>query len=304
MIKKLNITYLLFAICLLVNNATSLAATSSDCEQMQIEKGFPSYYCDCKEGNIKFRLPIDVEVTDTIWYKGWASDLSHGLSAYLHSDCDLNFEVYTSCSAKEPRYQAVFSQNKANSIDGEAIKRKLEENQVGNLDIAFYICISPMGGESGRLIMRKESDGMPSSCDDPLHMLPGMSLYSTQTTDVYVFDPQEQYDLTDVIIEWVPDTYTPCNLLVTRGACDGPTVAQVTMQADDLYILPAQHVRQAHQNNELLYFHFSHAAKTAGMINCLIPEYEENYTEITLCQGKGLQVNDTLLTEPYTSTMG
>ena len=303
MIKKLNITYLLLAIGLLVNTATSLAATSSNCEQLQQENGYPSYYCDCKENATAFKLPIDTIIFgSSIWYVGTAQELSNGISAYLHSDCDLDFKVYMGCGAIKSVYQAFFEQNKANSVDAESIKRKLEENYVGESQ-RFYICISPIVGQGGRLIMRKQNDGMPSTCDDPLYIFPGMSLYTTRTNDVYVFNPQEQYDLTDVIIEWVPDTYTPCNLLVTRGACDGPTVAQLTMQADDLYILPAQHVRQAHQNNELLYFHFSHAAKTAGMINCLIPEYEENYTEITLCQGKGLQVNDTLLTEPTVYTI-
>lgn len=295
----MNLQRFFVAFSLFVFATVLLAQPSDDCLRLQEERGFPSYYCDCKEGYTNFQLPVDTVISyQPIWFKGWVSDLYDGLSAYLHSDCDLNFEVYASCTAKEPRYQAIFSRNKANAIDGESIKRKLEENQVGNLDIAFYICISPMGGEGGRLIMRKESDGMPSTCDDPLYMLPGMSLYSTQNNDVYVIDPAELNSLTDIIIQWEPDKTTSCQLKVTRGSCNGPIMAQTTLETDDAYIIPAADIRQSLSNNEQIFLHFSHAANTAGMVHCLAPEYEENYIDTLLCQGMGLEVHDTLLTEP------
>lgn len=300
----MNLQRFFVAFSLFVFATILLAQPSDDCLRLQEERGFPSYYCDCKEGYTNFQLPVDTVISyQPIWFKGWVSDLYDGLSAYLHSDCDLNFEVYASCTAKEPRYQAIFSRNKANAIDGESIKRKLEENQVGNLDIAFYICISPMGGEGGRLIMRKESDGMPSTCDDPLYMLPGMSLYSTQNNDVYVIDPAELNSLTDIIIQWEPDKTTSCQLKVTRGSCNGPIMAQTTLETDDAYIIPAADIRQSLSNNEQIFLHFSHAANTAGMVHCLAPEYEENYIDTLLCQGMGLEVHDTLLTEPTIYTI-
>ena len=300
----MNLQRLCVAFSLFIFATTLLAQPSEDCLRLQEERGFPSYYCDCKEGYTDFQLPVDTVLSyESIWFKGWVSDLYDGVSAYLHSDCDLNFEVYTSCTAKSPKYQAVFAQNKANAIDGEAIKRKLEENQVGNLDIAFYICISPMGGEGGRLIMRKESDGMPSTCDDPLYMLPGMSLYSTQNNDVYVIDPAELNSLTDIIIQWEPDKTTSCQLKVTRGSCNGPIMAQTTLETDDAYIIPVADIRQSLSNNEQIFLHFSHAANTAGMVHCLAPEYEENYIDTLLCQGMGLEVHDTLLTEPTIYTI-
>ena len=300
----MNLQRFFVAFSLFVFATVLLAQPSDDCLRLQEERGFPSYYCDCKEGYTNFQLPVDTVISyQPIWFKGWVSDLYDGLSAYLHSDCDLNFEVYASCTAKEPRYQAIFSRNKANAIDGESIKRKLEENQVGNLDIAFYICISPMGGEGGRLIMRKESDGMPSTCDDPLYMLPGMSLYSTQNNDVYVIDPAELNSLTDIIIQWEPDKTTSCQLKVTRGSCNGPIMAQTTLETDDAYIIPAADIRQSLSNNEQIFLHFSHAANTAGMVHCLASEYEENYIDTLVCQGMGLEVHDTLLTEPTIYTI-
>ena len=165
------------AMSLFVFATTLMAQTSDDCAKLQADKGYPSYYCDCKEGYTDFILPIDTIVDgEPIWYKGWVSDLYDGVSAYMHSDCDFNFEVYTSCSSQTPKYSALFAQNQANSIDGEAIKRKLQENNVGDIDMAFYIRISPIAGNGGRLIMRKQNDGMPSTCDDPLYIFPAVLL--------------------------------------------------------------------------------------------------------------------------------
>ena len=286
------------AVVLIVVSFSALA--SDECARLQEEKGYPSYYCACKENHHTFVLPIDTFVSyDTIWYRGRISDLYGGLSAYLFSDCDLNFEVYTGCSAKNAAYQALFEQNKANAIDGESIKRKIESNSlVGDLDLEFYICISPVSGEGGRLIMRQESDGMPSTCDNPLYMMPGMSLYTTLSDDVYVIDPNKMYDIHDIILQWEPDANTPCQLHITSNTCDGPTVVQTILEANGLYILPAERVWQALENNELLYVHVGHAANTAGMIHCLIPEYEENYYEEYVCQGKGFLLDDMLITEP------
>ena len=301
---NMNLKHYFLAFCLALLSTSLLAAIPANCDSLQQAKGYPEYYCDCKYDYTNFQLPLDTVISyEPIWLKGWVSDLYDGLSAYLHSDCDLNFEVYASCTAKEPRYKAIFTQNEASAIDGEAIKRKLEENQVGNLDVAFYICISPIGGKGGRLIMRKESDGMPSTCEDPLYMLPGMSLYSTQANDVYVIDPTELNELTDVILQWEPDMVSSCHLQVTSGSCDGPTIAQTTLETDDAYVLPAADIRQALQDNENLYLHFSHAANKAGMVRCLAPIYEENYIDTLLCQGMGLAVHDTLLTEPTVYTI-
>ena len=292
------------AICLFVFATTLMAQISDDCAKLQADKGYPSYYCDCKEGYTDFILPIDTIVDgEPIWYKGWVSDLYDGVSAYMHSDCDFNFEVYTSCSAQTPKYSALFAQNQANSIDGEAIKRKLQENNVGDIDMAFYIRISPIAGNGGRLIMRKQNDGMPSTCDDPLYIFPGMSLYTTRPNDVYVVDPNQLYDLTDIILQWEPDTNTPCQLQITQATCDGPTIAQTTLHSDDIYILPAQQIKQAKDNNQQLYFHLNHAANTSGMFHCLAPEYEEYYIDTLMCQGMGLQVGDTLLTEATVYTI-
>jgi hypothetical protein len=190
----------------------------------------------------------------------------------------------------------LFEQNKANAVDGDYIKRKLEE-QIGDMDVFFHCCISPIAGQGGRLVVRAESDGIPSDCDDPLAMLPGMSLYSVREKDVYVVNPAELSSVQPFMLRWSPSGYEQCQLQVTAASCDGPVLAQTTLDARVIYFLPSEIMQQAKENNYLLYFHFTHDISAPGKIQCLKPEYEESYVDTTLCQGLSVAVNDTLLME-------
>ena len=286
---------------LLVFAPTLLAQIPEDCADRQQANGWPEYYCDCKYNYQDFTLPLDIQVSESKWFKGNINELAQGISAYLHSDCEFSFEVYISCTAKEFRYQAVFAPNVANTVDGSTIKRKLEEEGFGQVDASFYICITPINGLGGRLIMRSEADGMPSACDDPLYIFPGMSLYSTQPADVYVIDPSNIEEATDIIIHWQGDNNTPCDLQLTTNSCDGPLVDEATLDAtNNCYTLTAEVLDEAWFNDEKFYLHFSHASGTAGFVHCLVPEYTAVHTDTTVCQGMGVQMEDTLLTETTT----
>lgn len=295
---------LLLSFLLLASTSTLLAQIPEDCADRQQANGWPEYYCDCKYNYQTFALPLDLQVSESIWFKGNVSELAQGISAYLYSDCEFSFEVYMSCTAKTPRYQTVFEPNQANSIDGSTIKRKLEEEGFSELEASFYICITPVNGLGGRLVMRSEADGMPSSCDDPLYIFPGMSLLSTRTYDVYALDPNNLPVETDFIFQWKGNDHAACQLDVTIGSCDGPTIAQVDMLSpNDIYVLSAEIVDEAWNNNEQIFLHFSHDPNTSGFVCSYTPEYEENYIDTLLCQGMGLEVHDTLLTEPTIYTI-
>ena len=281
--------------------STLLAQIPEDCADRQQTNNWPEYYCDCKYTAEDFSLPLDIQISDTRWFKGKISDLAQGISAYLNSDCPMKFEVYPFCTSKTPEYEKIFEQNQANSIDGTSIKNRLEEAGYGSVEATFYISISPVNGLGGRLILRPEADGMPSSCDDPLYIFPGMSLYSTQPTDVYVIDPSNIAEATDIIIYWQGDNNTPCDLQLTSNSCDGPLVDEVTLDAtNNCYTLTAEVLDEAWFNDEKFFLHFSHAPGSTGFVHCLVPEYTAAYTDTTICQGMGVLLGDTLLTEPTT----
>ena len=57
--------------------------TAENCGEISAVQGWPSYYCDCKFNYLDFSLPLDIEISDSTWFKASLSDLSKGLSAYL-----------------------------------------------------------------------------------------------------------------------------------------------------------------------------------------------------------------------------
>ena len=294
----MNIHRLLISFVLLALATTLVAQIPEDCAERQQANSWPEYYCDCKYNYQDFTLPLDMNISQSTWFRGKISNLVQGISAYLHSDCEFKFSVYLFCTSDKPEYEVIFAQNQANSIDGSSILRKLEEAGYGDSDAQFYICITPINGLGGRLIMRSEADGMPSSCNDPLYIFPGMSLYSTQPADVYVIDPSNIAEATDIIIHWEGDNNTPCELQLTSNSCEGILVDKVTLDAtNSCYTLTAEVLDEAWFNDEKFYLHFNHAPNTAGFVHCLVPEYTAVYTDTTICQGIGVQVADSLLTE-------
>ena len=298
----INIHKFLTVVSILIFTTIALQAQiPEDCADRQHANSWPEYYCDCKYTAEDFTLPIDTNISHTIWFKGTISNLAQGISAYLHSDSPMKFEVYPFCTSKTAEYEKIFEPNQANSIDGTSIKQRLEEAGYGSTEGTFYICVSPVFGIGGRLILRSEADGMPSSCDNPLYIFPGMSLYSTQPTDVYVIDPSNIGEATDIIIHWDGDNNTPCELLLTSNSCDGAVVDEVTLDAtNNCYTLTAEVLDEAWFNDEKFYLHFNHAPNTAGFVHCLVPEYAIVCTDTTICQGMGIQLADTLLTESTT----
>ena len=297
----MNIHRLLISFVLLTIITTLMAQIPEDCADRQHANSWPEYYCDCKYTAEDFTLPIDTNISHTIWFKGTISNLAQGISAYLHSDSPMKFEVYPFCTSKTAEYEKIFEPNQANSIDGTSIKQRLEEAGYGSTEGTFYICVSPVFGIGGRLILRSEADGMPSSCDDPLYIFPGMSLYSTRPTDVYVIDPSNIEEANDIIIFWDGDNGASCELQLTSNSCDGTVVDEVTLDAtNNCYTLTAKLLDEAWFNDEKFYLHFNHAPNTAGYVRCLVPEYSIVYTDTTICQGMGIQMADTLLTESTT----
>ena len=270
--------------------------TPENCSEISAAQGWPSYYCDCKYGYLDFALPLDIEISDSTWFKASLSDLSQGLSAYLYSDCNMSFDVFVACTNEEPKYQKEFTSNQTNSIDGQTIRERLEE--YGYADGTFYICIAPIYGFGGRLLVNTQDQGFHTSCDNPLYILPGMSLYSTNATDFYALSPNDIPYGEDVIIHWQGEDNTPSQLTITSYSCDGDLVDQLTLDASHpCYTFSAERIDQAWSDDEVFYLQFSHEPNTAGFVHCLTPEFTAVYHDTTICQGMGIQLSDTILTQ-------
>ena len=279
-----------------------LAEIPSDCEERREKNGWPSYYCECNYNYHDFSLPIDMQVSDTVWFRAYLSDIIRGMSAYLHSDCDFQFNIYTRCSVHEPNHTAIFSQNKTSTLDADFITQKLIEMgyDPDGVNARFYLSISPINGMGGRIICTPIDQGFHSTCSDALHLFPEMSILSSHTDDVYVIDPSDIPAGEDVCVRWQSATNTPCHLRVTRGTCDGKTIAEMDFRSqEDLYRLSSWLLDDAWNSEDVFYLHFSHDAKTSGTISLYseLVEYVDIITDTAVCRTQGLQLPDTLLTE-------
>ena len=296
--KKIVYIFLTALLCM-ATTATYAQVNKENCDEQMIANGWPSYYCDCKYNTQDFILPLDMEINDSTWFEAYLSEIADGLSAYLYSDCDMSFDVYIGCTAKSPKYQAVFEKNQTNTVNSQTIKEKLDEMGLGNLNQRFYICISPVNGLGGRLIASAPDKGFPSTCADPLRIFPGMSFLSTDVESAYVIDPSDIEADIDLVIQWVGDNNAPCQLTVTRGACNGTMIEQINITDNNqIFRLSARDLELAWENDELFYLHFAHAPNTTGTLRCMTAIYEEDVEAIELCQGKALQLADTILTQP------
>lgn len=272
--------------------------TQENCDEKMLANGWPSYYCDCKFNYRDFTLPLDVAISDSTWFKASLRDLFQGLSAYLYSDCDMSFDVFVSCTSREPEYQAVFNRNQTNSINSQTIKEKLEEYGYGESNATFYICIAPISGLGGRLLVNTIDQAFRTSCDDPLHLFPGMTMLSQATNDVYVVDPNDIPYGEDIVMQWVGNNNAPCHLSVTRGACNATPFVEYTFNdASDRFVLSAELIDEAWETEEYFYLHFSHDATATGTIHCLKSDYQVSITDTTICQGKVFRYEDIVATE-------
>ena len=276
------------------------AEIPDDCAAKREQNGWPSYYCDCKYNYQSFALPIDMYINDTVWFRARLSKISEGMSAYLHSDCDFHFAVYNQCTNTEARYTATFVQNHTTTLDASTIKQKLEDLGYGDVDANFYLCIYPVNGMGGRIICHPTDKGIHSTCSDALHLFPDMNILSSNADDVYIIDPSDIPAGEDVCVRWQSATNTPCHLRVTRGTCDGKTIAEMDFRSqEDLYRLSSWLLDDAWNSEEVFYLHFSHDAKTSGTISLYseLVEYVDIITDTAVCRTQGLQLPDTLLTE-------
>ena len=276
------------------------AEIPDDCAAKREQNGWPSYYCDCKYNYQSFALPIDMYINDTVWFRARLSKISEGMSAYLHSDCDFHFAVYNQCTNPEARYTATFVQNHTTTLDASTIKQKLEDLGYGDVDANFYLCIYPVNGMGGRIICHPTDKGIHSTCSDALHLFPDMNILSSNADDVYIIDPSDIPAGEDVCVRWQSATNTPCHLRVTRGTCDGKTIAEMDFRSqEDLYRLSSWLLDDAWNSEEVFYLHFSHDAKTSGTISLYseLVEYVDIITDTAVCRTQGLQLPDTLLTE-------
>ena len=286
--KELFRTYGLI-LMLLVSAASVWAA--NDCTGYNPDK-HPDHYCDCKGSTQLSMLPFDVQVNDSIWFKGSSNLFLKGFTAYLYSDCDVNFDIYQSCVAKAPLYSVTIPKNQARDVSAETIKQKLEESGMSASSMAIYICIYPLDGKGGRLMCYPYNTGHHSTCTDMLHLLPGMTFVSSHTDDVYEIKAADIPTSLAMYLQWTEDNNAPAHLRLTRGGCDATTIAEYDfLYSGDCYRFDPALLAELSNTGESLYAHFTHDASAIGRIRMHEAATTNIIADTTICQGKQLQLD-------------
>ena len=264
--------------------------------------GYPDHYCECRATSIPFSFPLEVEVTDTMWFVSTVDDMKQGLSAYWFSNCSITFEVYAFCSSKTPTIKMTVGANMMREMDVAEINRRLDE--MGDMAELMSQVLTPRvkvypNGGSGTVYCYPFDQGPLSTCDATLPIIPRMTYVCDQATEVYELQPARIASNGKGFIQWKQKQNQPGTIRLTLDSCNGTEIANVTL-ADSMrvMVLDSAVMRAAKTANRSVFVHVTHPSDYVGRIiyrNTL--KWDTQRIDTTLCQGKALQLADTALTE-------
>ena len=271
------------------------------CELERKMLGAKHFYCDCKEESVEFSYPMNIEITDTMWFDASISDLRKGLTAFIYSDCSMQIDVFAFCSSKEPSISMTVGKNQMREMDVATINKKIEEmGSVGELAdvLTAHMRIYPIGGGTGSMVAYPYEEGPHSTCENTLSVYRSMTMVSSNSNDVYMLPVSEIPSSGTLFVQWKEKKNNPCQMRITRGSCDGETIVETSLNdSTKLYYFDPEVLKTVRAANDDLYLHFSHDASVVGRVRVRVPKFKPIVTDTTICQGMGLQLVDTLLTE-------
>ena len=236
------------------------------CEQeMIMNPTLPSYYCDCKDQSKVNRLatldePLDITITDTVWYSTRLPLFLKGFTAYLYSECNVDLIVTNTCEAGGMYQGYTVTSNQTRDVEATTLREKLLQNGLdpddpNSANLKMYFCIAPqVEGVKTRFICANYNEGPESTCDDCLPLLPNMVLVSSHDGDVFELDPTLIPENATATIDWISEGN--CTLEIARGTCNYESQVQEFMPANSTYTIDASLLNSARVNQQKLYVYF------------------------------------------------
>ena len=262
--------------------------------------GYPAHYCECRNTSIEFKFPLQVELTDTMWFSTTVEDLKVGLSAYWLAGNSLTFEVYAFCSSIVPTITMTVGGNQMREMSVEEINSKLEAN--GSSVGGFVNTLTPRikvypNGAGGTVYCYPYDQGPQSTCDSTLRFLPRMTYVCDQAEEVYKLHPSNIAADGLGFIRWKQKNNLPANIRLTKDSCNGAEIANVTLQDSmHVYMLDSAKMKAIRTAKDTIYVHVTHDASYVGRViyrNTI--KWDEQRIDTTICQGMALQLPDTML---------
>ncbi len=284
----------------------ALFSTAYTYAQQQCEgflPGFPDHYCECRTTSQVFQFPLEIEVTDTMWFSSTVNDLKQGLSAYWFANSSITFEVYAFCSSKTPTITMTVGANQMREMDVTSINKKLEEMgdmaELMSQTLTPRIKVYPNNGGSGTVYCYPYDQGPHSTCENVLPVIPRMTYVCDQTDEVYEIKPSRIASNGAGFIRWKQKDNQPGTIRLTRDSCNGPEIANETlMDSTHVLVLNADTMSALKKAGKSVFVHVTHEPGFTGRMfyhNRIV--WTESAVDTTICQGKGLQLGDTILME-------
>jgi len=263
------------------HTATVPDKVSSTCEWIRKLSGLPTHYCYSLEESHTFAFPLDIRITEPVWYTATLGDVKQGITAYLYADCEVKIDIYSLCSSDNAMYSYTLSPNQTRDINSDAIENKLASMGIEDIsdNTPVHLEIYPVGGTGGRVICMPYDQGFHSTCSDCLAIFPEMTIVSSHADDVFYLDPAYIPQGKGLAVSWNEPNAIPCHLKITRATCDGELLAEADIATgEQSYHIDINLLENARVAGERLYLHFTHDASAVGRI--LLQEYENTPTSL------------------------
>ncbi len=286
-------------VILLAMSLMVVAQSEGPCEWWK--EGYPDHFCDCRAGT-PFQFPLQVALTDTMWFSTTVEDLKLGLSAYWLASTSLTFEVYAFCSSYTPTITMTVGGNQMREMSMDEINSKLD--QMGGSGMGGVIStlvprikVYPNNGGTGTVYCYPYDEGPKSTCDTILRFLPRMTYVCDQAEEVYKLQPNNIATNGQGFIRWKQKNNQPATIRLTKDSCNGEEIANVTLRDSmHVYILDSVQMKAIKTAQDTIYVHVTHDSSYVGRViyrNTL--KWDNQRIDTTICQGMGLQLPDTTL---------
>ena len=249
-----------------------------------------------------------------VWFLASLENFGNGMNAYWYSTDSLRLEAYLVCLAREPIYQRTIGSQGVFSLSLEELKHKLDSVTaslgLGQIDDILQIFPSvnvkavPVSGQSGRIILQNLGEGPKTDCNNPLPVYMDATYILTDSANVYTLTHERQPDSLHVVWQAEDEELdTLPTIQVRYGSCDGDILGEAQTDSQGVYVVERQWMDSAYQQGDTLFFHVF--APTDGKIRFRPVTFTYAEVDTVLCEGKGLQLQDTLLTAStsYTDTV-
>ena len=271
------------------------------CDMLRDTLNLPYFYCECRDNSIPFAFPVEMEISDTVWYTATVNDLRQGISAYWFANCSVTMEVYAFCASKKPTFTLTVGANQMRDLDMTRINQKLDEmGETARLQaesLTPHMRVYPNGNGTGRVYCYPYDQGPHSTCEDPLPLRIGMTYVCDKEENVYRMEWSNIPASGKSFVHWKQKQNKACEIWLTLDSCTGEEIGRANL-SDSLhvYIPDSAQLVNARTAHRSLWLHVQHAANMTGRIYVYNnPKYaEEQLPAVTkkTCWGKTLTVND------------